>query len=204
MVSRFNSLRDEGATPATPLCEGALSGCARADDSPGGEPGFAPMAAHGTGAGYSPLATVVIGGLISSTLPHALVLPAFTAAERDGVAGDLRRHARLSPVLPPFAPCRAREAAQDRKIHRRSFPLEVGDAVEHVCAGTASPGREREGVVQLASVADNVAAVPTYIPFRRVGRDLFQMAIACEDVAAAAPKPLMPGNPSAESPTRAR
>ena len=58
--------------------EGALMRCARADDRAGGFLGFVPMAiATGAGAEVQrPLATVVIGGIISSTVLTLFVLPA--------------------------------------------------------------------------------------------------------------------------------
>lgn len=61
--------------------------CVRADDGAGGQPVFVPMAINvGTGAEVQrPLATVVIGGIISSTLLTLLVLPAlYRLVHRNG------------------------------------------------------------------------------------------------------------------------
>jgi cobalt-zinc-cadmium resistance protein CzcA len=78
MVSRFNSLRDAGASARDAAYEGALERLRPVlMTALVASLGFVPMAiAHGTGAEVQrPLATVVIGGLISSTLLTLLVLP---------------------------------------------------------------------------------------------------------------------------------
>ncbi|HKW15721.1 MAG TPA: CusA/CzcA family heavy metal efflux RND transporter [Candidatus Krumholzibacteria bacterium] len=88
MVSRFNSLRDEGASAHDAAYEGALERLRPVlMTALVASLGFVPMAiAHGTGAEVQrPLATVVIGGLISSTLLTLLVLPVlYSRFERDG------------------------------------------------------------------------------------------------------------------------
>jgi cobalt-zinc-cadmium resistance protein CzcA len=78
MVSQFNRLRHDGATARDAAFEGALGRLRPVlMTALVASLGFIPMAiAHGTGAEVQrPLATVVIGGLISSTLLTLFVLP---------------------------------------------------------------------------------------------------------------------------------
>ena len=93
MVSFINQLREEGRPIDGAVVEGALTRL---------RPvlmtaivaglGFIPMAlSHGTGAEVQrPLATVVIGGLVTSTVLTLLVLPAlYSLFERDAVEGEI-------------------------------------------------------------------------------------------------------------------
>ena len=78
MVSYINRLREEGKTVTDAVTEGALTRLRPvAMTALVASLGFVPMAlATGTGAEvHRPLATVVIGGLISSTLLTLVVLP---------------------------------------------------------------------------------------------------------------------------------
>ena len=78
MVSHFNHLREDGASPRDAAYNGALTRLRPVlMTAMVASLGFVPMAiAHGTGAEVQrPLATVVIGGLISSTLLTLVVLP---------------------------------------------------------------------------------------------------------------------------------
>ena len=74
--------------------------------------GFVPMAlATGTGAEVQkPLATVVIGGLISATLLTLLVLPALYT--RFSVAGPRHRPERAESDIPALTPIPIKEAAE--------------------------------------------------------------------------------------------
>jgi len=78
MVSYINHLREEGQSIADAVSEGALTRLRPVlMTALVASLGFVPMAlATGTGAEVQrPLATVVIGGLISSTLLTLIVLP---------------------------------------------------------------------------------------------------------------------------------
>jgi heavy metal efflux system protein len=83
--------------------------------------GFVPMAvATGTGAEVQkPLATVVIGGLISATLLTLVVLPALYArfSRDEAAAGDAPRHNETgAPAAPKGAPpCRGEAQAVTRE-----------------------------------------------------------------------------------------
>jgi cobalt-zinc-cadmium resistance protein CzcA len=80
MVSFINQLRAEGRDVETAILEGSLTRLRPVlMTALVAALGFVPMAlAHGTGAEVQkPLATVVIGGIISSTLLTLVVLPAF-------------------------------------------------------------------------------------------------------------------------------
>jgi cobalt-zinc-cadmium resistance protein CzcA len=91
MVSQFNRLRADGRSAHAAAHEGALGRLRPVlMTALVASLGFVPMAiAHGTGAEVQrPLATVVIGGLISSTLLTLVVLPVlYSKFERDPDAG---------------------------------------------------------------------------------------------------------------------
>jgi len=96
MVSFINQLRREGLNTAEAVFRGSLTRLRPVlMTALVASLGFVPMAiATGTGAEVQrPLATVVIGGLISSTLLTLLVLPAlyriFTGRDRDGTPDPL-------------------------------------------------------------------------------------------------------------------
>jgi cobalt-zinc-cadmium resistance protein CzcA len=92
MVSYINRLREEGRSVADAVQEGALARLRPVlMTALVASLGFVPMAlATGTGAEVQrPLATVVIGGLVSSTLLTLLVLPVlYRWFERDIRTGD--------------------------------------------------------------------------------------------------------------------
>ncbi|MFM8420400.1 MAG: efflux RND transporter permease subunit, partial [Verrucomicrobiota bacterium] len=107
LVSQFNELRAEGHALRLSVVTGSMmrlrpvlmtalvAGL-----------GFVPMAVA-TGAGAEiqrPLATVVIGGIASSTLLTLLVLPAlFAALMPDRGPGDGARHVAAAPTAPDVA-----------------------------------------------------------------------------------------------------
>jgi cobalt-zinc-cadmium resistance protein CzcA len=96
MVSYINQLREEGKPVADAVSEGALTRLRPVlMTALVASLGFVPMAlATGTGAEVQrPLATVVIGGLVSSTLLTLLVLPTlYNMFERESVPTDSERH----------------------------------------------------------------------------------------------------------------
>jgi cobalt-zinc-cadmium resistance protein CzcA len=98
MVSYINQLREEGKPVADAVSEGALTRLRPVlMTALVASLGFVPMAlATGTGAEVQrPLATVVIGGLVSSTLLTLLVLPTlYNMFERESVPTDSERHKR--------------------------------------------------------------------------------------------------------------
>ena len=78
-MSAINRLRDEGRTILQAVIEGADSFASGVDDRARGKPWVHSDGALATSAGTEvqrPLATVVIGGLVTSTLLTLLILPA--------------------------------------------------------------------------------------------------------------------------------
>ena len=78
MVSLFNELKNHGLAPEEAVVQGAMTRLRTVlMTALVASLGFVPMAlAHGSGAEVQrPLATVVIGGLITATLLTLLVLP---------------------------------------------------------------------------------------------------------------------------------
>ena len=92
MITFINKLREDGNTVDEAVMQGALTRLRPVlMTALVASLGFVPMAlATGTGAEVQkPLATVVIGGLISSTLLTLMVLPAlYSLVERRSVSND--------------------------------------------------------------------------------------------------------------------
>ena len=92
MITFINKLRDEGKSVDEAVLQGALTRLRPVlMTALVASLGFVPMAiATGTGAEVQkPLATVVIGGLISSTLLTLMVLPAlYSLVERRSISND--------------------------------------------------------------------------------------------------------------------
>ncbi|KQN73902.1 efflux RND transporter permease subunit [Sphingomonas sp. Leaf62] len=102
MMSAIRKYRDEGATDDRAIIDGAMERVRPVlMTALVASLGFVPMAlATGTGAEVQrPLATVVIGGLITSTILTLLVLPAISA-----FVDRWSRNPRSSPTAPPVEP----------------------------------------------------------------------------------------------------
>ncbi len=106
MITYFNQLREEGRTVRQAVIEGALTRLRPVlMTALVASFGFVPMAiATGTGAEVQrPLATVVIGGILSSTLLTLIVLPVLYAwLEREGEPADKRAKGSELKVEPAF------------------------------------------------------------------------------------------------------
>jgi len=104
MISYFNQLREQGRSVREAVIEGSLTRLRPVlMTALVASFGFVPMAiATGTGAEVQrPLATVVIGGILSSTLLTLIVLPVLYAwLEREGKPAD-KRAERSEPKLEP-------------------------------------------------------------------------------------------------------
>ena len=101
MLSFIRSLRAQGRTLNDAICEGALIRLRPVlMTALVASLGFVPMAVNvGTGAEVQrPLATVVIGGILSSTVLTLLVLPALYRLVHEG---GWRRRRASQPVLAP-------------------------------------------------------------------------------------------------------
>jgi cobalt-zinc-cadmium resistance protein CzcA len=102
LVARFNHLRDEGAALAEAVREGAMSRLRPVVmTATSGIFGFLPMIlSEKMGSEVQkPIATVVVGGLVTSTVLTLLVLPAFYLVVESWL--ERRRARRRPPATPP-------------------------------------------------------------------------------------------------------
>ena len=107
MISYFNELREQGHTVGDAVREGALTRLRPVlMTALVASLGFVPMAlAHGAGAEVQrPLATVVIGGILSSTFLTLVLLPVLYAWFEGKAAAPVRPEVGTMPVAPAPQP----------------------------------------------------------------------------------------------------